>query len=117
MNGAHRVVTTRPASTGSRTSPSRVTLPAPRKVLHAAYREPPTPADHAAHWPDGPPDGGPGGTVRLRNPDISRPAARTSRAGARQGSGSCSRLANGSSERPRLSRTRAGGRLSERLPP
>ena len=42
-----------------------------REVLRAAYREPLTPDDLAALWPAGPPIGGPGGAVRLRNPDVS----------------------------------------------
>jgi len=42
-----------------------------RKVLHAAYRDPLTPADLAALWPDGPPIGGPGGPVRLEKPSLS----------------------------------------------
>jgi hypothetical protein len=41
-----------------------------REVLHAAYRDPLTPADLAALWPDGPPVGGPGGAVRLRKPAV-----------------------------------------------
>jgi hypothetical protein len=41
-----------------------------REVLHAAYREPLTPADLAVCWPDGPAVGGPGGTVRLRKPPV-----------------------------------------------
>jgi hypothetical protein len=41
-----------------------------REVLNAAYRDPLTPADLAELWPEGPPIGGPGGPVRLRNPPI-----------------------------------------------
>lgn len=41
-----------------------------REVLHAAYRDPLTPADLAQLWPAGPPIGGPGGPVRLRKPPI-----------------------------------------------
>jgi hypothetical protein len=41
-----------------------------REVLHAAYRDPLTPADLAALWPQGPPVGGPGGTVRLWKPAL-----------------------------------------------
>jgi hypothetical protein len=39
-------------------------------VLHAAYREPLTPDDLAALWPAGPPIGGTGGPVRLREPAV-----------------------------------------------
>jgi len=42
-----------------------------REVLHAAFREPLTPAQLAALWPAGPPIGGPGGAVRLRKPSVS----------------------------------------------
>jgi hypothetical protein len=41
-----------------------------REVLHAAYRAPLTPADLAELWPAGPPIGGPGGPVRLRQPPV-----------------------------------------------
>jgi hypothetical protein len=41
------------------------------KVLHAAYRDPLTPADLAALWAAGPPIGGTGGPVRLREPAVS----------------------------------------------
>jgi hypothetical protein len=37
------------------------------EVLHAAYRDPLTPDDLTAIWPEGPPIGGSGGAVRLRN--------------------------------------------------
>lgn len=41
-----------------------------RKVLHAAYRDPLTPDDLARLWPAGPPVGGPGQPVRLRQPAL-----------------------------------------------
>lgn len=41
-----------------------------RKVLHAAYRDPLTPDDLARLWPQGPPVGGPGQSVRLRQPAL-----------------------------------------------
>lgn len=41
-----------------------------REVLHAAYRDPLTPADLTRLWPAGPPIGGPGGPVRLRQPSV-----------------------------------------------
>jgi hypothetical protein len=41
------------------------------KVLHAAYRDPLTPADLAVLWPAGPPIGGTGGPLRLRDPALS----------------------------------------------
>jgi hypothetical protein len=44
--------------------------PVPSKVLHAAYRDPLTPAELVAIWPEGPPVGGPGGALRLRNPAL-----------------------------------------------
>ncbi len=40
------------------------------EVLHAAYRQPLTPAQLAELWPSGPPIGGPGSPVRLRQPAI-----------------------------------------------
>lgn len=40
------------------------------EVLHAAYRDPLTPADLGELWPAGPPIGGPGGPIRLRQPPI-----------------------------------------------
>jgi hypothetical protein len=40
------------------------------EVLHAAYRDPLTPTDLAAHWPTGPAIGGGGSAVRLREPAI-----------------------------------------------
>ena len=42
-----------------------------RDVLHAAYRAPLTPADLQTLWPQGPPIGGPGHPVRLRQPPVS----------------------------------------------
>jgi hypothetical protein len=45
--------------------------PAAREVLHAAYRSPLTPDQLAALWPAGPPIGGPGTAVRLREPAVS----------------------------------------------
>ncbi|OLT14161.1 hypothetical protein BJF79_03085 [Actinomadura sp. CNU-125] len=42
-----------------------------REVLHAAYRAPLTPTDLAELWPAGPPIGGPGGPVRLRQSPVS----------------------------------------------
>lgn len=42
-----------------------------REVLHAAYRAPLTPTDLAELWPAGPPFGGPGGPVRLRQSPVS----------------------------------------------
>lgn len=44
------------------------------EVLHAAYRAPLTPGDLAAFWPAGPPIGGPGHALRLRQPHVSRGA-------------------------------------------
>jgi hypothetical protein len=44
--------------------------PVTSEVLHAAYRDPLTPDDLAAIWPEGPPVGGPGGAVRLRKPAL-----------------------------------------------
>jgi hypothetical protein len=41
-----------------------------RETLHAAYRAPLTPADLQRLWPQGPPIGGPGHPVRLRQPPI-----------------------------------------------
>jgi hypothetical protein len=41
-----------------------------REVIHAAYREPLTPGDLTALWPAGPPIGGPGRAVRLRQPAL-----------------------------------------------
>jgi hypothetical protein len=41
-----------------------------REVLHAAYREPLTAHDLARLWPAGPPIGGPGRSIRLRNTDF-----------------------------------------------
>lgn len=40
------------------------------KVLHAAYRDPLTPADLTALWPAGPAIGGTGGPLRLREPAV-----------------------------------------------
>ncbi len=40
------------------------------KVLHAAYQRPLTPTDLADLWPAGPPVGGPGAPVRLRNTPV-----------------------------------------------
>jgi hypothetical protein len=40
------------------------------EVFHAAYRAPLTPTELAALWPEGPPIGGPGHPVRLRQPSI-----------------------------------------------
>lgn len=40
------------------------------EVLHAAYRDPLTPEGLRRLWPDGPPLGGPGSPVRLREPDV-----------------------------------------------
>ncbi|MDI2132065.1 hypothetical protein [Yinghuangia seranimata] len=40
------------------------------EVLHAAYRDPLTPEGLSGLWPDGPPVGGPGSPVRLREPDV-----------------------------------------------
>ncbi|WP_436775592.1 hypothetical protein [Yinghuangia sp. YIM S09857] len=41
------------------------------EVLHAAYRDPLTPEGLRELWPDGPPIGGPGPAVRLREPEVS----------------------------------------------
>lgn len=41
-----------------------------RKVLHAAYRDPLTPDDLTKLWPQGPPIGGPGQPVRIRQPPL-----------------------------------------------
>jgi hypothetical protein len=41
-----------------------------RQVLHAAYRDPLTPDDLAALWPDGPSIGGPGGPISLRRAQV-----------------------------------------------
>lgn len=41
-----------------------------REVFHAAYRAPLTPTDLGDLWPEGPPIGGPGGAVRLRDTPI-----------------------------------------------
>ncbi|KLL10838.1 hypothetical protein [Frankia coriariae] len=40
------------------------------KVFHAAYQQPLTPTDLADLWPAGPPPGGPGTPVRLRNTPV-----------------------------------------------
>ena len=40
------------------------------EVLNAAYRAPLTPAELEALWPAGPPIGGPGGSIRLRQPPV-----------------------------------------------
>lgn len=42
-----------------------------REVLHAAYREPLTPLQLQALWPDGPAIGGAGGSLRLRQSPLS----------------------------------------------
>jgi hypothetical protein len=41
-----------------------------REVLHESYQAPLTPRELAALWPAGPPIGGPGGIVRLRQPAL-----------------------------------------------
>jgi len=41
-----------------------------REVLRAAYRDPLTPTSLAALWPEGPPIGGPGASLRLRQPSV-----------------------------------------------
>ncbi|WP_228771324.1 hypothetical protein [Actinokineospora iranica] len=41
-----------------------------QEVLHDAYRDPLSPADLEAKWPTGPTIGGPGTTVRLREPTL-----------------------------------------------
>lgn len=41
-----------------------------QEVLHATYREPLTSGQLAGLWPAGPPIGGPGGAVRLRQPAV-----------------------------------------------
>lgn len=48
------------------------------EVLNAAYRDPLTPGHLGELWPDGPPIGGPGSPVRLREPDVPGGAGRAS---------------------------------------
>jgi len=48
------------------------------EVLRAAYRSPLTPGQLSDAWPEGPPVGGPGGSIRLREPAVSVSAPRTS---------------------------------------
>ena len=40
------------------------------EVLHAAYRDPLSPGDLMALWPEGPPIGGPGRAFRVRNATV-----------------------------------------------
>jgi hypothetical protein len=47
-----------------------VNPPATCEVLHAAYLDPLTPGDLMALWPAGPPIGGPGRAVRVRNATV-----------------------------------------------